>query len=132
MYIWIFCSVSMWLIIHSVSLSIFVSIWILCSVFTLHVDPYSISISMSVYNNIDNNFLWKYPYIMPHPMYIDSLYRVHCQPIISSNEKTHNQFAIDNNCLWKYPYIIKVIWNFTEDKVFPYNSMRRFCQNQIS
>ena len=70
--------------------------------------------------------------VSPHSMYIESLYRVYCQPIISSNEKTHYQFAIDNNYLWKYPYIIKVIWNFTEDKVFPYNSMRRFCQNQIS
>ena len=60
------------------------------------------------------------------------LYRVHCQPIISSNEKTDNQFAIDNNYLWKYPYIIKVVWNFADDKVFPYNSRRRFCQNEIS
>ena len=31
-----------------------------------------------------------------------------------------------------YPYIIKVIQNFADDKVFPYNSMTRFCRNQIS
>ena len=50
--------------------------------------------------------------VSPHSMYIESLYRVYCQPILSSNEKKHNQFAIDNNYLWKYPYIIKVIWIF--------------------
>ena len=44
--------------------------------------------------------------VSPHSMLIDSLYRVHCQSIISSNEKMHNQFAIDNNYLQKYPDII--------------------------
>ena len=44
----------------------------------------------------------------------------------------HNEFAIDSKYLWMYPYIIKVVHNFADDKVFAYNSMRRYCQNQIS
>ena len=44
----------------------------------------------------------------------------------------YNHIAIDNNYQWKYPYIIKVIQNFADDKIFPYNSMKTFCQNQIS
>ena len=70
--------------------------------------------------------------VSPHSMWFDSLFRVHCQPIICSNEKTPNQFVIDNNYLQIYHYIIKVIQNFADDKDFPYNSMGRFCQNQIS
>ena len=37
--------------------------------------------------------------VYPHSMLIDSLYRVHCQPIISINENMHNQFARDINYL---------------------------------
>ena len=80
------------------------------SVSTLHVDPYSASISMSV-------SIWILQSVKcPHtPCTLTVYIEYKCQPIISSNEKTHNQFAIDNNYLWKYPYIIKVIWNFAHE-----------------
>ena len=63
---------------------------------------------MSKVCNSDNMQTWRHLHVhvdimeckgSPHSIKIDSLCRVHCQPLISINEKMHNQFAMDNNSL---------------------------------
>ena len=115
--------------LYSISISISVSIWILWSMGCLQTPcrpTLCIHIHICIHMDITKCG------VSPHSSQIDSLYRVHCQAMRSSNKKMHNQFAIDNKYLCNYPYIIKVIGNFAGDKFFLYNSMRRFCQNQIS
>ena len=115
--IWIFWMGLIWYLKY-VLLTIYkhgaisMSIWILWNVKCLHTTCRSI---LCIHIHVCILMDIMECRVLPHSMYIDSLYRVHCQPIISSNEKTHNQFAIDNNYLWKYPYIIKVIWNFAHE-----------------